>query len=124
MCRALQRLSFRRFLMLTHIQIVRAARALACATRAYPLIMVLAMPLASFAAPPTLSLEEATRVAVERAPMLDARRAQIQAAEQESRRAGALPDPMLMVGINNLPVTGTDAFDAQADFMTMKRIGL
>jgi outer membrane protein TolC len=86
--------------------------------------MVLAMPLASFAAPPTLSLEEATRVAVERAPMLDARRAQIQAAEQESRRAGALPDPMLMVGINNLPVTGTDAFDAQADFMTMKRIGL
>src|SRR3546814_7415038 len=31
---------------------------------------------------------------------------------------------MLTVGSDNLPVTGPDAFDVQADFMTMKRIGL
>ncbi|MEG3191039.1 TolC family protein [Lysobacter sp. D1-1-M9] len=86
--------------------------------------MLLAVPLAAFAAPPVLSLEEATRLAVERAPLLDARRSQIEAAQQESRRAGALPDPTLAVGIDNMPVTGTDAFDVQADFMTMKRIGL
>src|SRR3546814_17617307 len=69
-------------------------------------------------------LDEAIRMAVERAPMLDARRAQVEAARQESRRAGALPDPMLTVGIDNLPVTGPDAFDPAADFMTMKRIGI
>jgi cobalt-zinc-cadmium efflux system outer membrane protein len=56
--------------------------------------------------------------------MLDARRAQAEAAQQESRRAGALPDPMLMVGIDNLPVTGADAFDTRVDDMTMKKIGL
>ncbi|MBW3550538.1 MAG: TolC family protein [Proteobacteria bacterium] len=89
-----------------------------------PLILLLAVPLAAFAAPPVLSLEEATRLAVERAPLLDAHRSQIEAAQQESRRAGALPDPTLAVGIYNMPVTGTDAFDVQADFMTMKRIGL
>src|SRR3546814_8323657 len=31
---------------------------------------------------------------------------------------------MLTVGIDNLPGTGPDAFDVQADFMTMKRSGL
>ncbi|MGH8085568.1 MAG: TolC family protein [Lysobacter sp.] len=110
--------------MLFHTQFVCVARSLARATRACPLLLLLSMPVASFAASPALSLEEATRLAVERAPMLDARRSQVEAAQQESRRAGALPDPMLTVGIDNLPVTGADAFDVQADFMTMKRIGL
>lgn len=86
---------------------------------------VLAAPLAALAAAPVeVSLEEAVRRAAERAPMLDARRASVDAAQQEAHRAGALPDPMLMVGIDNLPVTGVDALDAQADFMTMKKIGL
>jgi len=31
---------------------------------------------------------------------------------------------MLTVGVDNLPVTGADAFDPTADFMTMKKIGL
>src|SRR3546814_9418379 len=110
--------------MMFHTQIVCVARSLVRAARACLLLLLLAMPVASFAASPALSLEEATRLAVERAPMLNARRSQIEAAEQESRRAGALPDPMLTVGIDNLPVTGPDAFDVQADFMTMKRIGL
>ncbi len=56
--------------------------------------------------------------------MLAARRAQIEAARQESRRAGALPDPELFVGIDNLPATGPDAFDFNADEMSMKRIGV
>ncbi|MBS7457904.1 TolC family protein [Coralloluteibacterium stylophorae] len=87
-------------------------------------LLLLVAPAAGAAAPSPLSLEEAVRMAVEGAPMLDARRAQVEAARQESRRAGALPDPMLMVGIDNLPVTGADAFDPSADFMTMKRIGI
>lgn len=71
-----------------------------------------------------ISLQDAVRLAVDRAPMLDARRAGVTAAEQDAVRAAALPDPMLTVGIDNLPVTGSDAFDTGADFMTMKKIGL
>lgn len=86
--------------------------------------IAMAFPPTALAAPAGLSLQEAVRVAVERAPLLDARRAQVDAARQEARRAGALPDPMLTVGIDNLPVTGGDAFDTRADEMTMKKIGL
>jgi outer membrane protein, heavy metal efflux system len=76
------------------------------------------------AAPDTVSLPQAIERAVQRAPMLDARKAGVTAASEEAARAGALPDPILTVGIDNLPVTGTDAFDSSADFMTMKKIGL
>ena len=71
-----------------------------------------------------LTLPAAVQRAVAQAPLLVARQAQTVAAHEESRRAGALPDPMLTVGVDNLPVTGTDAFDPTADFMTMKKIGL
>jgi outer membrane protein TolC len=87
----------------------------------------LALPsiaLAAPAAPAALTLEQAVDRATTRAPMLDARRAGVSAAEQEAARAGTLPDPMLTVGIDNLPITGSDAFDTTADFMTMKKIGL
>jgi outer membrane protein TolC len=87
-------------------------------------IAVWSLPAATLAAPAEISLHEAVKRAVEHAPLLDARRARIEAAQQEARRAGVLPDPMLMVGIDNLPVTGTDAFDTRADEMTMKKIGL
>jgi outer membrane protein, heavy metal efflux system len=76
------------------------------------------------ASPPGLSLYEAVRLATARAPLLDARRAELSAAREEAARAGALPDPMLMAGIDNLPVTGADAFDDRVDMMTMKRLGL
>lgn len=71
-----------------------------------------------------VTLDEAIGLAFDRAPMLDARRSQVESAEQEFSRAGALPDPELYVGIDNLPVTGADAFDFRADEMTMKRIGV
>ncbi|WP_454830821.1 TolC family protein [Pseudoxanthomonas wuyuanensis] len=71
-----------------------------------------------------VSLQEAVRRAAARAPLLDARRDAVEAAQQESHRAGALPDPMLSVGIDNLPVTGANAFDTRIDDMTMKKIGL
>jgi outer membrane protein TolC len=71
-----------------------------------------------------ISLQDAVRLAVDRAPMLEARHAGITAAQQDAARAGALPDPMLTVGIDNLPVTGSDAFNTGTDFMTMKKIGL
>src|SRR3546814_17862936 len=87
-------------------------RARARATSACLLILLLLVaPAAGAAAQSPLSLDEAIRMAVERAPMLDARRAQVEAARQESPRAGALPDPMLTDGIDHLPVPGPAAFD-------------
>lgn len=71
-----------------------------------------------------VSYEGALRLAVERAPMLDARRSRIEAAREEAARAAALPDPRLTLGVSNLPATGDDAFDFGADFMTMKQIGV
>ncbi|WP_238394519.1 TolC family protein [Pseudoxanthomonas wuyuanensis] len=82
----------------------------------------LAAPFATVAA--EVSLQEAVQRAVQSAPLLEARRAAVESARQESQRAGALPDPMLSVGIDNLPVTGADAFDTRMDGMTMKKIGL
>ena len=87
-------------------------------------IALAAMPVTVSAAESGASLGEAVERAAARAPLLAARRAQVDAAQQESHRATALPDPVLAVGVDNLPVTGTDAFDANADFMTMKKIGL
>jgi outer membrane protein TolC len=76
------------------------------------------------ASPASLTLREAIRIALARAPSIEAAQAGVLAAREEAARAGALPDPMLTVGIDNLPVTGADAFDPNADFMTMKKIGL
>ena len=82
--------------------------------------------LSALAAPPAtlVSMDEALRIAVQRAPSLNVRGSQVTAAEQEAARAGALPDPILMTGLDNLPVTGADAFALDAEMMTMTRIGL
>lgn len=96
------------------VRLLRVAFAAAC----------MAASFTAAASPTGLSLPEAVRLATEGAALLDARRAGVTSAREEAARVGALPDPMLMVGIDNLPVTGADAFDDRADMMTMKRIGL
>jgi outer membrane protein TolC len=72
----------------------------------------------------TLTLNAATRRAVAQAPLLDARRAQQASAHEEAGRAGALPDPQLTVGIDNLTIQGPGAFTAGGDSMTMRTVGL
>lgn len=83
---------------------------------------IIATPAGAASAP--LSFDDAVRLASERAPALAARRSQTAAAQEEAVRAAALPDPQLTVGIANWPVTGADAFDVNADDMTMKQIGV
>jgi outer membrane protein TolC len=82
------------------------------------------LPLSCWAAAPSVSLDEAVRRAVERAPAIDARHAQTTAAQEEARRAAALPDPQLTVGLQDLPVTGGGAFDPGTSDFTMKKIGV
>jgi len=72
----------------------------------------------------SLSLDEAARIAVAHAPQVQANQYRIEAAQQDAVRAGRLPDPMLMAGISNLTVTGPQAFNAAADDMTMRQLGI
>ncbi|WP_430390478.1 TolC family protein [Dyella sp. 20L07] len=74
--------------------------------------------------PRGLTLEAATRQAIAHAPLWEARLAQQDAAREEAGRAGALPDPQLTVGIDNLATQGPGAFTAGGDTMTMRTIGL
>lgn len=83
--------------------------------------LLLGVPLAASAG---LSFDEATRLAHEQAPALQAQRSTLDGAQALLPAAATLPDPRLIVGLDNLPVTGTDRFSTTADFMTMQRIGL
>ncbi|MEP7068792.1 MAG: TolC family protein [Usitatibacter sp.] len=76
------------------------------------------------AAEPSLSLAEAQRAAVERSRALDAKRFAVGAAREMAVAAGQLPDPVVSVGVDNLPITGGDKFSLTRDFMTMRRIGV
>ena len=71
-----------------------------------------------------LSFDETTRLARDQAPALQAQRNALDGAQAVLPAAATLPDPRLIVGLDNLPVTGADRFSTTADFMTMQRIGL
>ena len=86
-------------------------------------LLVLAGLAGSVCAEP-LSFDDALALAVRETPVLRAESAQIDAARQAAIPAGELPDPKLVLGIDNLPVTGADRFTLGSDFMTMRRIGV
>ncbi|MBA8681022.1 MULTISPECIES: TolC family protein [Stenotrophomonas] len=95
-----------------------------CRLRVWVLAFGLFAVAPAWSATASITFDDAVRLAAERAPMLQARQSQIAASQEEAVRAAALPDPRLTLGVANLPVTGADAFDASADFMTMKQIGV
>ena len=71
-----------------------------------------------------LTLLEAQRLAVAQSQQLAAQDASIKASQQQALAAGQLPDPVLKLGVDSLPVNGSDRFSMTRDFMTMRRIGL
>ena len=71
-----------------------------------------------------LSLADAIKLASREPPTLVASAAQVEAAREAARPAGALPDPKLLLGIDNLPIDGPDQYSLSRDFMTMQRIGV
>ena len=92
---------------------------------AVALAFAVAQPQPIFAqAQANLSLDEALALSIERQPALNAFARTARAAEEAAVAARQLPDPQLTIGIQNLPVTGSEAFDLGADFMTMKSIGI
>ena len=70
-----------------------------------------------------LTLQQATALAVERAPLVQAGHAREDAARADRDRAGRWPDPRLVFGVQNLPVQGPGAFSTAADSMTMRTVG-
>ena len=71
-----------------------------------------------------LTLDDALRLAQERSRQVPAQDAAALAARQMAAAAGQRPDPILKVGINNLPVNGPDRFSLTNDFMTMRSVGV
>jgi outer membrane protein TolC len=75
-------------------------------------------------AQPALTLDEAVRLAQARSHQLPAQDAAARAARERAVAAEQRADPMLSVGVNNLPVDGPARFSIARDFMTMRSIGL
>ncbi len=71
-----------------------------------------------------LTLEMAVRHALHRSAAHQAAQSATQASVEAAAQAGQLPDPMLKLGIDNLPVDGPDRWSLSRDFMTMRRIGI
>ncbi len=84
----------------------------------------LALSAAPFARAQSLSLQDAQRHAVERSRQLAAQDSAVLASREMAVAAGQLPDPVLKLGIDNLPVNGPDRFSTTRDFMTMRRVGI
>lgn len=72
----------------------------------------------------SLSFEQALSLAEQHAPALAAAAARDAAARHAAVAAGELPDPKLVMGLDNLPVTGADDWSLSRDFMTMQRVGV
>jgi outer membrane protein TolC len=70
------------------------------------------------------SLDQAIELAVQRSQMTRSAHAGALSAAEMARAAGQQADPMLNIGIDNLPVTGSNKFSTGAEDMTMKRIGI
>ncbi|RJG07834.1 TolC family protein [Noviherbaspirillum cavernae] len=71
-----------------------------------------------------LTLESALQLSLQHSALTKAADASVQASREMVAKSGQLPDPMLKVGIDNLPVNGPDRYSVDRDFMTMRRIGV
>lgn len=71
-----------------------------------------------------VTLEQALSSANQTAPALRAQRLAAQAAREDASAAGQLPDPRLVLGLQNLPIEGEDRGHLGADGMTMQMVGL
>ncbi len=71
-----------------------------------------------------LTFEDALQLAERRSPSLQAEASKLIAATQNAIPAGELPDPKLLLGLQNLPIEGDAAWRPGEDGMTMQMIGL
>lgn len=79
---------------------------------------------ASALAQQALTLQEAQQITLGRSLELTALESSAEAARHRSIAARQLPDPVLRLGLDNVPVNGPQRFTLTRDFMTMARVGL
>jgi outer membrane protein TolC len=72
---------------------------------------------------PPLTLQDALALASGDQPAVEAHQREATASDEEAVAARSLPDPQLTAGIQNFPITGSNAFSAN-DMMTMLTVGL
>ena len=88
------------------------------------LALALAGISAAMADEPLLTFDAAIARALERAPQMEAQRAALESAQALETSAGRLPDPAMLIGVDNIPLSGPDAFSTTSDMMSMTKIGL
>ena len=71
-----------------------------------------------------LSFSDAVAHAAAEGPTIDAGASGVAAAQHARRAAGRLPDPQLVLGLENVPVDGPDRYRLNRDEMTMRRVGV
>lgn len=71
-----------------------------------------------------LTFDEAMQLAQAQAPQIRARAENLSAAQSGLQPAGALPDPKLALGVQNLPIEGDNRYSVTSEAMTMRRIGV
>ena len=70
-----------------------------------------------------LTLNAAVSEALANAPEIAAQLANVDAADALTVSAGRLPDPELLLGIDDMPVTGPDAYSLSRDSFTTRKVG-
>lgn len=73
---------------------------------------------------PPLSLDQAVQAATAQSQRVVAAQAQTRAARERVPAAGQLPDPVLTLGVSDLPVSGRDRFSVTRDSDTQRSIGV
>ncbi len=71
-----------------------------------------------------VTLDAALQSAAERNTAIQAAQASVNASSQAAVRAGQLPNPTLMAGVDNLPVNGSQGFTIGQNILTMRRVGI
>lgn len=87
-----------------------------------PLLLASAAAVSAHAEP--MTFDQALTRAETTAPDLTASALRVESARFASRSAGALPDPTLTLGLDNVPVSGPLAGTFGEDDMTMARVGI
>jgi outer membrane protein TolC len=87
-------------------------------------LVALLTTLPAVAGADSLSFDDALARALNETPALAVNAAQVDAAKQSAIPAGELPEPKLILGVDNLPIEGADRYSLTSDSMTMQRIGL
>lgn len=110
------------FFFFTNGASARLRRCAVCANVSL-VVLISSIPLA-YAAEAPLTLAEAQRRAIAYSRQLSAKDFAATGARESAIAAAQLPDPVLKIGVDNLPVSGVDRFSLTKDFMTMRRVGV